>query len=71
MKTENLKTARQAAGLTRGEVAQLVGITARMYLDYERGVSQPRAHLATKIASTLNSTVEELWGDEAETSKPA
>ena len=61
MKNENLIAARKQSGKTRARVAKEVGVSDRMYQDYELADSEPRARIAIKIAKALGSTVEKLW----------
>ena len=70
-KLQTLRNAREKLGKTQAAIAFALGMKKQTYQKYEYGIQQPRAHLATRVARALNSTVEELWGDEAETSKPA
>lgn len=62
MKNEELIRARTKAGLTQVEVAKKVGIQERAYQNYEAGVRIPRADVAVRIARTVQSTVEKLFG---------
>lgn len=41
---EQIKAARQRAGLTQGELAQRVGVSLRTVGNWERGESNPRSH---------------------------
>lgn len=61
MKT-NLRTVRENRGKTQVEVAKAAGITLMSYYRYESGERLPRVDVAIKIAETLNSTVDELFG---------
>lgn len=66
MPNERLVTARKNQGFTQNEIAQKAGVSARMYQEYEGAVSEPRARLAIRIARSLGSTVEKLWGENVE-----
>ena len=63
MRNENLIAARKQSSMTRAKVAKEVGVSDRMYQDYELADSEPRARTAIKIARTLGTTVEKLWGE--------
>lgn len=62
MRNEILIAARKHSGKTKVQVAKEVGVSVRMYQDYELIDWEPRARTANKIAKALNSTVEKLWG---------
>lgn len=62
MRNENLIAARKQSGKTKVQVAKEVGVSVRMYQDYELIDCEPRARIANKIAKSLGSTVERLWG---------
>ena len=53
MKNTNLKKAREKTGLTQARVAEMVGITAVGYQNYEAGERIPRADVAIAIADAL------------------
>ena len=65
MKNENLIAARKQSGKTRARVAKEVGVSDRMYQDYELADSEPRARIAIRIAKNFHTTVEKLWGENA------
>lgn len=58
-----LKTAREKSGKTQAQVAKESGIAERMYQRYEYDKSEPGVRTAIRIARTLRSTVEELFGE--------
>ena len=63
-----LQAKRKQMGFAQNEFADCVGIPVRTYRRYEtlassRGYRIPDAVKAIKIADTLGTTVEELWGD--------
>ena len=58
-----LQELRRIAKKTQKEVAINVGIAETAYQRYEYGNQVPNACIATVIASTLGSTVEEIWGN--------
>lgn len=57
-----LQELRRISQKTQKEVAINVGITETVYQRYEYGKQVPNACIAAVIASTLGSTVEEIWG---------
>lgn len=61
-KNNILKAARQKSGKTQQQVAKETGLDIRMYQNYEYGMNANAIHTAIKIAGSLNSTVEQLWG---------
>lgn len=67
MKNLNLIAARQKSGKTQKQVAEKIKISIRNYQDYEYNVSIPSVLTALKIAKTLDTTVENLWGNPKET----
>lgn len=58
-----LQELRRISKKTQKEVAINVGIAETAYQRYEYGNQVPNACIATVIASTLGSTVEEIWGN--------
>jgi DNA-binding XRE family transcriptional regulator len=62
MKNDKLKAARKQSGKTQKQVAKEIGIAEIAYRTYESGRRIPSVSTAIKIAKTLDSTVEELWG---------
>lgn len=58
-----LQELRRISNKTQKEVAINVGIAETAYQRYEYGKQVPNACIATVIASTLGSTVEEIWGN--------
>lgn len=60
---DNLRNAREAAGLTQKQLADLCGITPRSIQHYELGSRKPQ-HIDTvqKIATALNVPIEQLTG---------
>lgn len=63
LSSTKLREAREKIpGLTQAEIAKQAGITTRAYQIYESGERIPRADVAVKIARTVKSTVEKLFG---------
>ena len=61
MKNTRLIAARENAGLTKTELAKKVGVSVRMYQDYELNDCEPRVRIANKIARVLGTTTENIW----------
>lgn len=59
-----LKDKRKELKLTQRQVAERVGIIENAYRRYESGSVIPSAIMACKIAKVLNTTVEELYGED-------
>lgn len=58
---QNLKEARERAGLTQCQVAQSCGITEISYQRIEYGTQTPSLKTAFRVAEVLKSTVDELF----------
>ena len=65
-----LKAAREQSGKTQLQVAKETLLNIRMYQRYESGMSAKTIQTAIRIAKTLGSTVENLWGEKAQALKP-
>lgn len=61
MKNTKLIAARKSAGFTKTELAKKVGVSVRMYQDYELNDCEPRVRTANKIARVLGTTTENIW----------
>lgn len=59
-----VKEAREVAGMSQRELAEIVGISQRAITAYETGVSLPRGTTARKLAKALRVSVEYLLHDE-------
>lgn len=59
---ENLRKAREKAGLSQAEVADAIGVARPTYSNYERGVREPYVPMIQKIAEVLGMTGDELLG---------
>lgn len=57
---ETIKKAREAAGLSKIEVARAIGVCWLTYHRWESGKFQPRADQLIKLASVLGTTEERL-----------
>lgn len=57
-----LREARTAAGLTQAELAQRIGVSRKTINTVENGVFTPSTLLALKLARSLGTTVEALFG---------
>lgn len=58
----NLRAAREASGKTQAQVAKEAQVAERLYQDYEYDKCEPGVRTANRIARSVNSTAEELWG---------
>ena len=56
-----IKTYREAAGMTQGELAELVGVRRETIVHLENGRYNPSLKLAMDIAHVFSATVEELF----------
>ena len=61
MKNTNLIVARENAVLTKTELAKKVGVSVRMYQNYELNDCEPKVRTANKIACVLGTTTENIW----------
>jgi DNA-binding XRE family transcriptional regulator len=57
-----LREARLATGMTQAEVADASKISRRFYVALETEKQEPRVVTAVRLARTLNTTVEKLYG---------
>lgn len=60
--SEVLRDARQSAGLSLGEVAELSGLNRQAITFVERGDRKPTTETLAKIALALGLLPSELWG---------
>ena len=56
-----VKGRREAAGMTQGELAKLVGVRRETIVHLENGKYNPSLKLAMDIAKVFRATVEELF----------
>lgn len=61
---ERLARLRRARGFTQTELGDAVGTSQRVITYYERESGRPPAHLLTRLANALSTTVDELVGYE-------
>jgi putative transcriptional regulator len=61
MLANDLKAAREAAGLTQGALAEAIGVSRKTINTVENGVFQPSTLLALKLARALGRPVESLF----------
>ena len=64
-----LRAAREQSGKTQARVAQESGITEAAYQRYEYDKVEPGVRTAIRIARSLGSTVEDLFGAATPTDK--
>ena len=57
-----LQACREAAGITRRELADKVGLSARQIIRYEDGEQSPTFGVAERLADALGITLDELAG---------
>ena len=57
---EKLKAARQAAGLTQGQLAEKVGVSQRDISRWENGHREPGVLTVKKMAQALGCSMDEL-----------
>ena len=58
-----LRVKREASGKTQRQVAESVGVSEISYQRIEYNKQTPRLQTAIRIAESVNSTVEELFGE--------
>lgn len=63
---DNLKRIRHEAGLTQFELAEHCDISYKSVQRYEQGKCEPKPHVATRMATALGITVEQLKAVPAE-----
>jgi putative transcriptional regulator len=57
-----LRTRRRAVGLTQEALAAAAGVSRQTIIATEGGDYAPSVYLALRIAASLDTTVEALWG---------
>ncbi|MEB2836394.1 MAG: helix-turn-helix domain-containing protein [Desulfurococcales archaeon] len=68
--SEALKRAREALGLSLGDVASFLGVSRKMVYQYEKGMADPTLDKAEKLASLLGEKVIESWDPFKEPPRP-
>ena len=63
-RTNRVREARQAAGLTQAELATAVGASRQTVVAVEAGDYAPSVYLALALASCLRASVEDLFDPE-------
>ena len=53
---------RKARGLTRNDLARLIGVDRETIARYERGTREPKASVVAQLAAALKVTPNELLG---------
>ena len=67
---ERLKEARSSRGLTQARLAEMLGISPRVYNRWERGAAIPRLDTVVRVAEILEVSLDELAGlKESDTSE--
>jgi transcriptional regulator with XRE-family HTH domain len=59
---ERLKEFRKARGLSQVRLAELIGVSPRVYNRWERGIATPRLDTVVQIADILDVSLDELAG---------
>lgn len=60
----NLKEFRKNKKLSQQNLSDILGMNIRLYQYYEADEREPVVRTAIRIAKALDTTVEELWGEE-------
>jgi putative transcriptional regulator len=64
VRSNRVRRARSASGLTQAQLAAAVGVSRQTVNALEAGNYAPSVYLALRIAATLSTTVEELFSEE-------
>lgn len=64
MKREQLIKARKSLGMTQADMATAAGVHRSYYGLIENGNRNPTLRIATKIATALDSSIEQLFPDD-------
>ena len=59
---ERLREARSLRGLTQARLAEMLGISPRVYNRWERGAAVPRLDTVVRVAEILDVSLDELVG---------
>jgi putative transcriptional regulator len=60
----SIRLRRKEVGLTQQQLADAVAVSRQTVISLETGDYAPSVYLALRVAKTLNTTVERLWGSE-------
>ena len=63
-KKRKFKVARDLCGLTQDGLAKAVGVSRQTIASIERGGGNPTLELCKRICKTLNTTLNDLFGEE-------
>lgn len=64
-----IRERRKALAVTQQELARQVGVSRQTIITMENGDYAPSVYLALRVAETLRTTVENLWGDPVRTTE--
>lgn len=59
---ESIMKIRKNRGMTRNELARLIGVDRETIARYERGTREPKASIVAQLAAALGVTPNELLG---------
>lgn len=62
---ENIRLARERAGLKQADLAERAGVTQAMMCQIERGTKNPSLQIGAEIARVLNCSLDSLLEDRA------
>lgn len=65
----HIKEAREHAGYSQKELAEIIGVAPNTFHGYESGKHDPKSELLVKIAQACNVTVDFILGRESEAQK--
>lgn len=63
-KKRKFKAARDLCGLTQDGLAKAVGVSRQTIVSIEKGGGNPTLELCKRICKTLNTTLNDLFGEE-------
>ncbi len=63
-KKRKFKAARDLCGLTQDGLAKAVGVSRQTIVSIEKGGGNPSLDLCKRICKTLNTTLNDLFGEE-------
>ncbi len=62
--SDNLRIRRLQLLLSQEALAKRVGVTQAVICNYENGLNTPKLEIALRLAKALNTTIEQLAGEE-------